>query len=216
MNVYASVEAQDRKRDIFFCFRVDNVGVISDNTVRIRVAANGQVTWSPADIFTTSCVTDVTYYPFDTQTCDIIVTSWGYTKAEMQFQVDRYVPLGVSNYQENGEWKYIGYTVTNGVEQREAVQFFQIIYSLTFERRSEFHIMNSIAPMVCISLLACFVFKLSADAGEKVGFSLTILLTSAVYLTLVSDSIPTTSLTTPYLSKYYAKSKLPVEQLCTF
>lgn len=180
------------------------------------MAANGQVTWSPADIFTTSCVTDITYYPFDTQTCDIIVTSWGYTKAEMQFQVDRYVPLGMSNYQENGEWKYIGYTVTNGVEQREAVQFFQIIYSLTFERRSEFHIMNSIAPMVCISLLACFVFKLSADAGEKVGFSLTILLTSAVYLTLVSDSIPTTSLTTPYLSKYYTKSKLPVEQLCTF
>ncbi|XP_052076874.1 acetylcholine receptor subunit beta-like [Mytilus californianus] len=181
---------------------VDNVGVISDNTVRIRVAANGKVTWSPADMFTTSCVTDVTYYPFDTQTCDIIVTSWGYTKAEMQFQVDSYVPLGVSNYQENGEWKYIGYTVTNGVENREAVKFFQIIYSLTFKRRSEFHILNSIAPMVSISLLACFVFKLSADAGEKVGFSLTILLTSAVYLTLVSDSIPTTSLTTPYLTTY--------------
>ncbi|KAK3082871.1 hypothetical protein FSP39_007583 [Pinctada imbricata] len=181
---------------------VDNIGIMSDTSIRIRVAKDGEVTWSPTSIFTTNCVTDVTYYPFDTQTCAIVLTSWGYTKQELQFRKDNVVPLGMNNYKENGEWEYVGYSVANSIVNREAVNFFQLTYSLTFKRRPMYHVFNSIIPMVIISILACFVFKLPADAGEKMGYALTILLTSAVYLTLVADNIPTTSINTPYLSVY--------------
>ncbi|KAK3083138.1 hypothetical protein FSP39_014916 [Pinctada imbricata] len=95
--------------------RVDNIGVMSDSSLQVRVSKSGRVTWAPTDMFTTNCVTDVTYYPFDTQTCDIILTSWGYTQTELIFRQDQALPLGMVNYQENGEWEYIGYTVTTAI-----------------------------------------------------------------------------------------------------
>ena len=143
------------------------MGLISDSKLRIRVEQTGSVIWSPTNIFTTNCVTDVTYYPFDTQMCDIMMTSWGYTKNEMKFQVDNKVPLGMNNYKENGEWEYTGYSVRNGVEEREAEQFFQIIYSLTFKRRAAYHVYNTIIPMVTIAFLACLVSNFRLMLGRR-------------------------------------------------
>ena len=45
-----------------------------------------------------------------------------------------------------------------------------------------------------LSATAPLVFLLPADAGEKMGTSITVLLAYAVYLTIVTDYMPTTSL----------------------
>lgn len=37
-------------------------------------------------IFTTSCASDVTHWPLDTQTCDVIISSWGYTANEVELK----------------------------------------------------------------------------------------------------------------------------------
>lgn len=52
-----------------------------------------------------------------------------------------------------------------------------------------------------MAFLVAMVFKLPADSGEKVGFGLTVLLAYAVYLSLISTDIPSTSLTVCYLCK---------------
>jgi len=38
-------------------------------------------------IVTTECVSDVSYWPLDSQSCDIIVTSWAYNKDQLTFKI---------------------------------------------------------------------------------------------------------------------------------
>ncbi|XP_053385793.1 acetylcholine receptor subunit beta-like [Mercenaria mercenaria] len=54
------------------------------------------------------------------------------------------------------------------------------------------------------STILVTIFKLSPESGERVGLALTILLAYAVYLSLISDSIPQTSLSASLLSTYLA------------
>jgi len=46
----------------------------------------GRVDWEIPKIFVTSCSVDTTYYPFDTQQCTVEVTSWAYTKEELELK----------------------------------------------------------------------------------------------------------------------------------
>jgi hypothetical protein len=61
-----------------------------------------------------------------------------------------------------------------------------------------FHVINTLFPVALMAVLIAMVFKLSVDSGEKIGFSLTVLLAYAVYLTMISDNIPSTSVTASY------------------
>jgi hypothetical protein len=56
--------------------------------------------------------------------------------------------------------------------------------------------------MVLLAFLSAMVFKLPPDSGEKMGFSLTVLLAYAVYLTIISDDMPSTSTSTSVLCKF--------------
>ncbi|KAJ8300318.1 hypothetical protein KUTeg_021837 [Tegillarca granosa] len=71
----------------------------------------------------------------------------------------------------------------------------QLRFMLKFRRRPLFQFLNSLLPVTMLSVLTSLIFKLPAESGEKIGFCLTVLLAFAVYVTIVSDHIPTTSLT---------------------
>ena len=36
---------------------------------RAVISATGKVLWEPAGVFETSCIIDITFYPYDTQVC---------------------------------------------------------------------------------------------------------------------------------------------------
>lgn len=56
---------------------------MEDEHVLLSVRRDGLVEWKLPRIFSTFCVVDVTYYPFDTQKCVIEVSSWVYTIQEL-------------------------------------------------------------------------------------------------------------------------------------
>ena len=179
-------------------FRVSDIAVISDNTVVIRVAKDGTLNWTPGGVYNTQCTTDVTYYPFDTQTCSVTLATWGYTSIEISL-----VGGGVETtyYEQNGEWEFSTYSIKSSTRSFESNSLPQVSFDLTFRRRPMFQVMNTIIPMILLASLSVFVFQLPPDSGEKMGYSLTTLLAFAVYLTLVSANIPTTSINTPCLCK---------------
>jgi hypothetical protein len=112
------------------------------------------------------------------------------------------MPIVLTAYQENGEWELVTTSSSTSVTSRDLVPHSQIHFSFTFKRRTSFHLMNTIIPMFLLVSMTCFVFRIPVDAGEKLGYSLTVLLAFAVYLTLVSDNIPTTSTNTSYICTY--------------
>ncbi|XP_033734951.1 acetylcholine receptor subunit beta-like [Pecten maximus] len=184
---------------------VDNLNVISKPDVPMRILNNGMVVWNPADIYRVSCESDTTYYPMDTQSCVISLSSWSYTSFEVALKLDRTDDVNLDYYSENGEWEMISaYGDRQGAAEKVkgGSSFSSAKFYIQLRRRPLFHILNTLFPVALMAVLSAMVFKLSVDSGEKIGFSLTVLLAYAVYLTLISESIPSTSITICYLSIY--------------
>nr|KAG5712047.1 hypothetical protein BaRGS_020773 [Batillaria attramentaria] len=71
--------------------------------------------------------------------------------------------------------------------------FRKLHFYFTFRRKWEFYGMNLVMPIVLTSILMNAVFALPIESGEKMGFSLTVLLSYVVFLTWVTDNLPPVS-----------------------
>ena len=91
----------------------------------------------------------------------------------------------MSIYNENGAWDIIQ-TRTYVSTHKQDVQKFHI--ELTLKRRSTFYVVNLMLPIAAMGALNLLVFLL--PPGDRVGFSITVLLAVAVFLTIASDSLP--------------------------
>ncbi|OWF44873.1 acetylcholine receptor subunit beta-like [Mizuhopecten yessoensis] len=183
---------------------IEDFSVIHDKYIPMRVTSSGFVVWNPAGIYTIACSSDITYYPLDIQSCTLSLSSWAYTSDEIDLKLST-PAIDFSFYSDNGEWEMVTFSASTGdAKTRGDHTFANVKFTLTMRRRPLFHVLNTLFPVALMSVLSAMVFKLPADSGEKMGFSLTVLLAYAVYLTLISDTIPSTSVTACYLSIYLA------------
>ena len=77
-----------------------------------------------------------------------------------------------------------------------------LMFTLRLERKSKFIFVNVILPIIFMAVINILVFIIPAESGERIGFSVTMLLALAVFLTLVGDNMPKTSDPMPILSSY--------------
>ncbi|XP_047563218.1 acetylcholine receptor subunit beta isoform X2 [Lutra lutra] len=183
--------------------------------LNVVVSSNGSVRWQPPGLYRSSCSIQVTYFPFDWQNCTMVFSSYSYDSSEVSLRTglgpDKQerpeVHIHEGTFIENGQWEIIHKPSRliqpptdprgGGEGQREEVTFYLII-----RRKPLFYLVNVIAPCILITLLAIFVFYLPPDAGEKMGLSIFALLTLTVFLLLLADKVPETSLSVPIIIKY--------------
>lgn len=67
-------------------------------------------------------------------------------------------------------------------------------FEIKMRRLTTYYVIAVIFPVIFLTLTATLVFALPSESGEKMGTSITVLLAFAVYLTIVSDNMPKTSL----------------------
>ena len=77
--------------------------------------------------------------------------------------------------------------------------FPQLAFTICISRRPTFYILNRILPVTCASFLVVTVFLLPVESGEKVSYALTELLALAFLLTLITNYLPSTSMTVSVL-----------------
>ena len=166
----------------------DDFSVIYSDETLIRLQYNGTVTWKPADTFGISCEADVSKYPFDEQTCNFPIVPWNYLPRELNIlpsadhvNMNRYVPHNVWEIKGTAVWKFY-------VEQQEVM-----VFKFNLKRNSGFYLLNLILPICVLGILNLFVFLLPPESGERVGYSITVLLSIVVFLTITSSSLPGTS-----------------------
>ncbi|XP_033749091.1 acetylcholine receptor subunit alpha-1-B-like [Pecten maximus] len=150
--------------------------------------SNGTARWMVGEVMDTTCDVDVTYFPFDKQTCKLEFAAWGYTSSQLTFQATQ-ENIDFTQFSENVEWLI---TKTNGYGLASREHAF-IVYEVTMERRYTFFIVNVFIPVIMLTLLSNMVFLLPANSGERVGYSVTCLLAVSVFLTIVSDTLPKAS-----------------------
>ncbi|XP_077985820.1 neuronal acetylcholine receptor subunit alpha-10-like [Glandiceps talaboti] len=153
-------------------------------------------------IYETTCAIDATYFPFDEQACELKFGSWSYDDTAIDM-VAAHDAGDTKMYIRNGEWELIGIFA----ERNEEIHccpdpFIDVTYTVQIRRRSLFYIFNLVLPAVLLFILVLVGFYLPSDCGERMTLFVTSMLALMVFLTLVSDYMPPTSESTPYLQSY--------------
>nr|CAD7458212.1 unnamed protein product [Timema tahoe] len=154
-------------------------------------------------MFQSSCTIDVTYFPFDQQTCIMKFGSWTFNGDQVSLALynnKNFVDL--SDYWKSGTWDIIEVPAYLNIYEGNHPTETDITFYIIIRRKTLFYTVNLILPTVLISFLCVLVFYLPAEAGEKVTLGISILLSLVVFLLLVSKILPPTSLVLPLIAKY--------------
>ena len=161
----------------------------------IRYYSNGMAEWFPADLIKATCSVNVYYFPFDIQGCDIETYVWAYTGLEVKL-TSLYDTIYTELMPEHGSWSVI--------ETKAKAELDGLVYKGTFtfrlERKPQYIIINVVLPIFFLCILNVLVFLLPAESGERVSYAITVLLSIAVFMTIVSDTLPKTSEPLPLIS----------------
>lgn len=186
------------KPDISLENGINNLEELGSSFIQVIIESSGFVYWYPFQIFESKCYLDSTYFPFDHQTCDLEFVVWSFDSEDVNLFVKK---DGISMNRatnKNGEWNLVASSSMNLTENIES----KIRFSITMKRKPLFVVINIIIPIILLSILNIFTFQIPTDTGERMGYTITVWLAFAVFLTIVSASLPKSSDTVPLLSIY--------------
>uniref|UniRef100_A0A8C8S6P0 Neurotransmitter-gated ion-channel transmembrane domain-containing protein n=1 Tax=Pelusios castaneus TaxID=367368 RepID=A0A8C8S6P0_9SAUR len=108
---------------------------------------------------------------------------------------------------ENGEWEIIHKPARKNIDRSvspDSSKYQDITFYLIIQRKPLFYIINIVLPSILIAFMAIFVFYLPAESecGEKMTLAISVLLAQSVFLLLISQRLPATSLSIPLIGKY--------------
>uniref|UniRef100_A0A1I8GMR6 Neur_chan_LBD domain-containing protein n=1 Tax=Macrostomum lignano TaxID=282301 RepID=A0A1I8GMR6_9PLAT len=197
---------------------------LSQSATKLKVYHDGRVVWKPPVIYESSCDINVEFFPFDTQECRLKMGTWTYhgllidlrhlaQKTEDErvkrtsfdnCEADINYAADLSEYVENTEWDLLQVSATRNIAFYACCPepYLDITFFIRFRRQPVFYGTNLICPCMAISFLTVFVFYLPSDSQEKITLSISILIALTVFILLVFELTPPTSLVVPLITKY--------------
>ncbi|XP_048770034.1 neuronal acetylcholine receptor subunit alpha-6-like [Ostrea edulis] len=165
----------------------------------VTVIPDGTVYWYPYQVFESKCEIDTTYFPFDIQTCKLSFISWAFGKEEVNVSIFKEnAPIDYYFYVNNPVWEIKETTSHSSVQESSTM----ITFTLALRRKPKFYVINLILPIILLGVISLLVFVVPADAGEKMSFAVTVFLSFAVFLSIISMHIPIDSVKTSMLEVY--------------
>ncbi|TSM94696.1 Neuronal acetylcholine receptor subunit alpha-4 [Bagarius yarrelli] len=170
---------------------------------KAQVFHDGRVKWKPPAIYKSSCNIDVTFFPFDQQNCKMKFGSWTYDRAKIDL-VSMDSNVDQMDYWESGEWVIINAVGKYNSKKYECCTeiYPDITYYFIIRRLPLFYTINLIIPCLLISCLTVLVFYLPSECAEKITLCISVLLSLTVFLLLITEIIPSTSLVIPLIGEY--------------
>uniref|UniRef100_A0A3Q3QC94 Cholinergic receptor, nicotinic, alpha 4b n=1 Tax=Monopterus albus TaxID=43700 RepID=A0A3Q3QC94_MONAL len=164
---------------------------------------DGRIKWMPPAIYKSSCSIDVTFFPFDQQSCKMKFGSWTYDRAKIDL-ISMASDVDQMDYWESGEWVIVNAVGKYNTKKYEccAEIYADITYYFIIRRLPLFYTINLIIPCLLISCLTVLVFYLPSQCGEKITLCISVLLSLTVFLLLITEIIPSTSLVIPLIGEY--------------
>lgn len=164
----------------------DALEEVGHSDLNVRLESSGCLTWVSPNIFESTCDADLSYYPFDYQTCFLRFYIPGFMPNEVDLVPVRQT-MDLVEYIENALWDV---TETKVYTTIDNLKLQELVMSVTMKRRSVYYISSLVLPVAFLSILQLAVFFMPPESGERVGFVTTVLLAVAVYLTLIQDKLP--------------------------
>ncbi|KAM4624587.1 5-hydroxytryptamine receptor 3A-like [Polymixia lowei] len=153
-----------------------------------------------------TCRMDIHKFPFDTQSCNITVSSAIHTADELRLipysNSSRATQFSRKVMQDQGEWEFLDLSVSNDNLRTDRGDWELIVYTITMKRRPLLHVINFLLPILFFLCLDVASFFISDHRGEKLGFKVTVLLAISVLLLILNDILPSMSNKTPLIATY--------------
>nr|XP_022333676.1 neuronal acetylcholine receptor subunit alpha-7-like [Crassostrea virginica] len=168
------------------------------------VLHDGTVIYLYPTVISSICPINVLYFPMDTQECRIMFGSWSHSGVEVDFHPK--TPTGdMDFYVRNNEWTVLSFPARRNVAFYKCCPepFPDVTFYLKIRRKPLFYILSVLFPCMLTSSVAILAFLLPPESGEKVSLNVTILLSLAVFLLMVSDQLPASSDHFPYVGEPY-------------
>ena len=150
-------------------------------------------------MFETSCKIDITFYPYDTQTCSIIFGTWSYTSFKVNL-TNSSEAVFLGDYNKSGEWHIFETHLDRNEFNYECcpqMRFSKVAVTIILTRLHRFFTLNLILPCAMLSSLTLVTFLSPPDQGEKISLGISILLSFSVFMLSLSENMPKTSETLP-------------------
>ena len=190
----------------FFSFSADSVfsGGLDKYKTRVIIEHDGRNAWYSPASFRSTCNIDVTYFPFDEQTCTMKFGSWTFVVTDLDIEAEA-TPTFSDKYVKSAEWDLIKASKKRNVEFYECceVPLADVTIEMVIRRKPLFYAFNLITPCMIMLSMILLGFFLPPESGERITLSITVLLAMAVFLQLVAETLPRNSETIPLLGKFY-------------
>ncbi|CAK6953684.1 acetylcholine receptor subunit epsilon [Scomber scombrus] len=180
----------------------------------VLISNEGWIYWLPPAIYRSTCAIEITYFPFDYQNCTLAFRSQTYSANEVELilagvqenEPIEWVDIDPEAFTENGEWAIVHRPARKMINSRyspDDLEYQEILFNLVIQRKPLFYIINIILPCSLISSLVVLAYFLPAQAGgQKLTVSISVLLAQTVFLFLIAQKVPETSLSVPLIGKY--------------
>ncbi|XP_029304447.1 acetylcholine receptor subunit epsilon isoform X2 [Cottoperca gobio] len=179
----------------------------------VLIGSSGSMYWLPPAIYRSTCAIEITYFPFDYQNCTLAFRSQTYSANEVDLMLNiddvttiEWVNIDPEAFTENGEWAIVHRPARKIINTRyspDDLEYQEILFNLVIQRKPLFYVINIILPCSLISSLVVLAYFLPAQAGgQKLTVSISVLLAQTVFLFLIAQKIPETSLSVPLIGKY--------------
>ncbi|XP_057682455.1 5-hydroxytryptamine receptor 3A-like isoform X2 [Corythoichthys intestinalis] len=172
----------------------------------MQVKHDGTI-WMDQDVRAVSmCMMDVHKFPFDTQRCNISLTS-----AASEYKDLQVIPVANSSratefskawMHSQGEWEFLHLSVSSSNITMDEKDWAQLVYTFVIRRRPLLHVINFLLPILFFLVLDLASFFIPDHHGEKLGFKVTVMLAISVLLLILNDILPSMSNKTPLIATY--------------
>lgn len=174
----------------------DTFAIDSNDAQSIMYYYDGYASYLLGVRSSTICSPNSRYFPYDVHTCYIIIVPLAFVH-EVCFIANE---VSTSMYEENALWKLLSLRTTAHHDEKANWCEFRIMIKL--QRRQSFFMINIFAPVVFLAVINLCVFILPIQSGERISFAVTVLLSFSVFMTLVAENIPKSSITVSLFSIY--------------
>nr|XP_022333675.1 neuronal acetylcholine receptor subunit alpha-9-like isoform X2 [Crassostrea virginica] len=182
---------------------------------RATIYPSGTVYYNFPTVLQSACLVNVLYFPMDTQICTLKFGSWSHSGTELDLypSTDQ---ADLTNLVYHNEWDVVSMKADRNVLYYQCCPdpYPDITFSLEIKRKPLFYIMSILFPCILTASVAALGFALPPESGEKVSLEITVLLSLAVFLLMVTDQLPPSSVNFPYVGMYFASSMILVSFSC--
>ncbi|XP_070179522.1 acetylcholine receptor subunit beta-like 1 [Littorina saxatilis] len=163
--------------------------IIADDARTLTLNSSGGIKVNLPVVVETSCVMDLTNFPFDKQTCPVSFYSFRGKDISVSVNRDAFRSFIISSRLRLGnDWDLVDVQVGDFKIGEDDWPFPNLL--MTLQRKTTFYVLCLVVPIVLTSYMNTFVFLLPLESGEKVSFLISVFVSTSVFISYFTSVMP--------------------------